>query len=75
MTTKVDVPTDVAILAKAKWHWFETPQDVPWDDWESLPGGSAYLDRRYLSAMAGHDRPWQAKSSHVQPNMKPLFRG
>ncbi len=56
LTTKVDVPTDVAMLAKAKWHWFETPQDVPWDDWESLPGGSAYLDRRYLSAMAGHDK-------------------
>ena len=47
---------DTATLEKAQWHWFDTPEDVPWEDWEALPGGSAYLDRRYLSAMAGHGK-------------------
>lgn len=47
---------DAATLEKAQWHWFDTPEDVPWEDWEALPGGSAYLDRRYLSAMAGHGK-------------------
>ena len=32
------------------------PVDVPWQAWEALPGGSAYLDRRYLDAMAGHQK-------------------
>ena len=43
-------------LNQAKWHWFESPSDVPWQEWEALPGGSAYLDRRYLEAMAGHQK-------------------
>jgi hypothetical protein len=47
---------DAATLEKAQWHWFNAPEDVPWDDWEALPGGSAYLDPRYLTAMAGHDK-------------------
>lgn len=47
---------DAAILEKAEWHWFDAHEDVPWNDWEALPGGSAYLDRRYLGAMAGHSK-------------------
>ena len=43
---------------QAKWHWFETPRDVPWDDWEALPGGSAYLDRRY-------SEPWRATTKSM----------
>jgi len=41
---------------RARWHWFESQEDVPWDAWEALPGGTAYLDRRYLTAMKGHGK-------------------
>ena len=41
---------------RARWHWFESQEDVPWDAWEALPGGTAYLDCRYLTAMKGHGK-------------------
>lgn len=47
---------DMRELNQARWHWFESQEQVPWEAWESLPGGTAYLDRRYLTAMAGHDK-------------------
>ena len=48
--------TDTPAWASARWYWFESQEDVPWDAWEALPGGTAYLDRRYLTAMAGHGK-------------------
>lgn len=43
-------------LKLARWHWFDSPNAVPWEAWNALPGGSAYLDRRYLTAMSGHGK-------------------
>jgi len=43
-------------LEQARWHWFDAPGEVPWEAWEAFPGGSAYLDRRYLTAMSGHGK-------------------
>lgn len=43
-------------LKQAQWHWFDKPSDVPWQAWAAFPGSSAYLDRRYLTAMSGHGK-------------------
>ncbi|MCH1583394.1 MAG: GNAT family N-acetyltransferase [Flavobacteriales bacterium] len=51
-----DVLVGEAVIRQARWHWFDAYEDVPWADWEALPGGSAYLDHRYLAAMAGHGK-------------------
>ncbi len=49
-------PLAPADLKEARWHWFDTYSEVPWEAWEAFPGGSAYLDRRYLKAMSGHGK-------------------
>lgn len=51
--------TDTSVLEgleQAEWHWFDTPDAIPSKAWDALPGGSAYLDRRYLEAMSGHGK-------------------
>ena len=40
----------------AAWRWYDDMEQVPWDQWNALPGGSAYLDPRYFRAMAGHGK-------------------
>ncbi len=49
-------PLAPADLKEARWHWFDTYSEVPWEAWEAFPGGSAYLDRRYLKAMSGQGK-------------------
>ena len=53
-------PAEKAMLAEdasgATWRWYDDMEQVPWDQWNALPGGSAYLDPRYFCAMAGHGK-------------------
>jgi len=56
VSASVNQGEPAAGFKRAQWHWFETPDDVPWDAWDALPGGTAYLDRRYLTAMSGHSK-------------------
>ena len=43
-------------IGGAAWRWYDDMEQMPWDLWNALPGGSAYLDARYFRAMAGHGK-------------------